>query len=440
MNEMIFTITIITCAYVFISSFFRYDELLQFPFLITCDLLIFMGPQLYYLLQNKSLYENYGNSSFFTFVSVCLLFYVCALYGYSAETTMRKIPSWQFNSNILILGLFVLSAVSVYGRSQLAALPEELKSGGQWTGLPVRYLFFGSVGTLCIPLGIVLFFKYKNKLILIPLMVEVVNTLLRVVLHGRRSPAVFTGIMVLTGLWFGKRLKVPTGAIISVGLVFVLFVANVGIYRDIVLQEDVDWNKAVSEVFNVKKTISRFSGDTSTHSGDLSDLGNYVDALNGLVRTQAALTSFRYDYGSALWNDLVHSWVPGQLVGHKLKKALKFKIADRDTVPYDLYKYKFPIGSCTPGYAELFVSLGVFGAIFMYYMGKMARMIWEEALAGNLIAQTAHFALAPVYIRFGGGGLWTLLSGLFFWVIFLWPIYVLAKKNISYSEMLESDV
>lgn len=442
MNEIIFTILILICSTVFIRAFFDYERLLQFPFLLSCDLLIFMGPQLYYMLRKKSLYEAYGSYSFFTFIAVCLFFYICALVGYSSKTERATFPNWKFNPNILIFGLFILSGIAIYGRAQLAALPVELTNVGQWTGLPVRYRFFISVGQLCIPLGIILFFKYGKKMVLFPLVLEMLSLLYTVVSRGRRSPVVFAGLMVLTGLWFAKRLKIPTSMIIAGGLVFMMFVANVGVYRKLVLEGDgnVDWGEVVSEVFSVERSIGQFSGETSSHdSSAVDDHGAYVDAMNGLVCTQAAFSTFSYNYGTSLWNDLVHSWVPGQLVGHDLKKSLQFELGRRDKFAHELYEYKWYVGSCIPGYAEVFTAFGIFGAFLMYYMGRMARVIWEQSMSGNLIAQTFHFALAPVYIRFGGGGLWPLITSLFFWVIFLLPIYMLAKKKIGFDEIVEVD-
>lgn len=438
MNEVIFIVLMFICTCVFVKSFFRYEQVLQFPFLITCDLLIFMGPQMYYLLNNKKLYEDYGRHSLALFVFVCMLFYISALLGYSSKNVKFRIPNWQFSPNMLIAGLFVLSAIAAYGRVQLAALPAELTSMGQWTGLPVRYLFFVSVGSLCVPLGVVLFFKYRKMVVLIPLLMELGSIVNMVVMKGRRTPALFAGLMVLTGLWFSKRVKAPTWMIITGGVIFFMFVANVGTYRYMLSKGNVDWKEVAGEVFNLKKTVSRFSEEEST-GGDSSedDLGNYVDVLNGLVCTKAAFSSFRYNYGCALWNSLVHSWVPGQLVGKNLKESLKVELGRREKIAEEVYKYKWHIGSCLPGYGEIFAAFGFFGVFFAYFMGKIARMIWEQAMTGNLIAQTCHFALAPVYIRWGGGGLWPLLCGLIFWVIFLLPIYMVAKKsNVAFDESL----
>lgn len=412
---------------------------MQFPFLAACDLLFFMGPQIYYLLENPDLYKNFGGSSLSLFLIVCILFYSVALVGYYSSDVRFSLPHWHFDPRILIAGLFILSAIAVYGRVQLAALPDELKAMGQWTGLPVKYLFFATVGTLCIPLGVVLFFKYNYKIILIPLGLEFGSLITMVVTGGRRTPAVFAALMLMTGLWFSRRIKLPMGLIIAGGLIFFMFVTNVATYRTMLEEGNANFSAVVTEVFDIKKTIQKFTGQIGDkrviNRGD--DLGNYVDLLNGVVCTKAAVDSFSYNYGVAFWNMVVHNWVPGQIVGHGVKNALKLDVDMPFEVAEETYKYNSARGSCIPGYAEIYTAFGILGVIMMFIMGKTARMIWEQALEGNLIAQTIHFALAPVYIRFGGGGIWPLLSGLFFWVIFLAPLYILAKRNASQDELLE---
>ncbi|MDF7799411.1 hypothetical protein P4C99_08040 [Pontiellaceae bacterium B1224] len=424
MEGLLFSLLVVICVVVFVKSFMKYDAILQFPFLITCDLFFFLGPQLYSLIGDKHLAKMDG-VSYSLFVVLCILFYSCALMGYRRPAVQSKIPSWSFDGKILIIGLYFLSLISLYGRIKLSALPDELLNMTQWSGLPVRYLFFASVGKLCLPFGIVLYFKYNNKFILIPMISELVSIFSMVVLSGRRTPAAFTGLMILTGLWFGRRMKIPLPLIIGGGVVFFMFVMNVGIYRAMLRSDEkVEVSQIVSEVFDIKKTLKRFGG-----SSDNSEEEGAIDARNGIIATSAVLSSSRYDYGFIVWNALVHNWVPGQIVGHGLKRALKVDVDSPGTVVSEEYGYRLARGSCVPGYAEVFASFGFLGCFFMYFLGKMARSIWDQAITGNLIAQICHFALAPVYLRFGGGGIWLLLSGLVFWLIFLGPILVFAKRD-----------
>ena len=435
MDGLIFIILIISCLFVFLKSFFRYQDILQYPFLITCDLLFFIGPQIFYLLHHKRLYQQYANGALFLFISICLLFYLSALLGYYSERVTFRLPNWKFKPSVLIFGLFVLSLIALYGRIMLASLPVEMMNATQWSGLPVRYLFFASVGQLCLPVGIILFFRYRNKLILFPLLVELSSILTSIVFAGRRSPAAFVGLMGLTGLWFAKRFKIPMWGIISMGVVFFMFVTNVGIYRSLVQQDkEINWNKIVSEVFDFGKTVEQF---TSQREGEK---GLYIDIQNGVVCAQAVSESFSYNYGTIFWNSLVFAWVPGQIVGRDVKEALMLDLPKPEDVAKKIYGYSLDTGTCIPGYTDIFASFGILGVFFMFFMGKTARMIWEQASCGNLMAQLCHFALAPLYLRFGGGGFWYLLSTLFFWVVFLYPILLLGRRRETMNEISEVEV
>lgn len=415
---------------VFIFSFRNYAELLQFPFLAACDLLFFLAPQLYYIARHPETYEPFGQDGFALFLMLCTMFYLAALAGYRREAVGFHIPLWDFDPNKLIAGLWVLAAISLYGKIKLAGLSEELTSSTQWTGLPVRYLFFKSVGTLCLPLGIVLYFRYRNRLILVPLISELVSILTVIIQSGKRSPAAFLGLMGLTGLWFARRFKFPLWMILVGGVVFTMFVVNIGTYRYLVKsRDDVGWRDVISEVFDIEKTVARF-----TARGQENET-SHNDALNGVVTVGAVAGSHRYDYGMVLWNRIIHRWIPGQLVGHGLKKALQLDVASPLDTAEQECGYNAGVGSCLPGYSEMFASFGFLGVVFMYWMGKIARMVWEQAMTGNLLAQIAHFAAVPIYLRFGGGGIWDLLSGLGVWVLFVLPILIFAKRSPSFAYM-----
>jgi hypothetical protein len=242
-------------------------------------------------------------------------------------------------------------------------------------------------------------------------------------------------IMVLTGLWFARRIKVSRAALALGGLVFFMFVMNVGTYRYYVKSNDPHkWDRIKEEVFSLDKTIAKFTKtDESKSSSD------YVDALNGVLTVAAVNETFAFDYGIVVWNQLVFRWIPGQLIGRGVKQALMLEVPSCSETLSSHYGYRPPVGTCIPGYAEIFASFGFLGAVFMFFVGRTVRAIWEQAMGGNLIAQIIHFALAPMYLRFGGGGIWLLLTGLGFWVIFLFPILWWAKENHS-PEFTDAEV
>lgn len=424
MDTLLLLAIFIPCLIVFIKSLVRYDEIFQFPFLMTCDLLFFLGPQLYYISKHPDLLKPYGQGALTLFILSCLLFYVAALLGYNSNSAGSRFPVWKYDRTKMIIGLIILTLIGQYGKIKLAALSTELTDSTQWSGLPVRYLFFRNVGTLCVPLGIILYYMYKSKIVLGILLVQITATLSTIVLSGKRSPVVFLGLTILTGLWFVKRYKVSRKIIVIGGIVFFMFVMNIGTYRALVnVDGERDWRTIISEVFDIKKTIAKFSDGTDEKDSE------YVDAMNGVVAASAIYETGQYDYGLVAWNVAIHRWIPGQLVGYGIKNALKFDRPSAGEVAKQLYGYKMPRGTCTPGYTQIFASFSFFGVFFTFFMGRAARSIWEQALEGNLIAQILHFALAPIYLRFGGGGIWALLGGVFFWVIFLLPMLCWAKGS-----------
>ncbi|MFT5701684.1 MAG: hypothetical protein ACI8ZB_004585 [Desulforhopalus sp.] len=399
----------------FIRGILKYEELMQPPFLTACDLLFFMSPQLFGILQQKPWIEE----KLSLFLLVQLLFFIAFVAGYNSKKPFRRrLQQLTFNPKILLLGTVFLALISAWGNYQLRSLPEELFSS-QWSGLPVRYLFFANVGNLCIPLAFILFFQYGRFSGLLCAIPPYLNGIINIIFKGRRSPVILFGLLTLLGLWFFRRWKMPRPFLLAAGVLFFLLVFNAGTYRSIMFDDHVV-NKAdaINEVITFSGTLN-----------EIFQSSENVDAMNAVMVTAAVHKSLELNFGANLWNSLVSRYLPGQLIGRDLKSSFYIPYKSGFDIATREFGYRFKIGSCLPGSADVFAAFHFFGFLVFYFSGRFLRWIWTQANEGVAVAVVAYMILAPLCIRIFGGGYFSVVVNLVYPVIFLFPVLFFAKTS-----------
>lgn len=409
-------LTIYLCGYHVWQGIRAYEQMLQPTFLVACDILFFMLPQLSgILLQKAWLQEKVA-----FFLTVQLLFFIAFVAGYNSKRSFRRrIQQITFNPKKLLFGTVFLALLSAWGNYQLRSLPEELLLSTQWSGLPVRYLFFASVGNLCIPLAYILFFQYGKLGGLLCAIPPYLNGVINIILKGRRSPVVLLGLLTLLGLWFGRRWKMPRLFLLTTGIIFFLLVFNAAIYRSIMFDD-----KVVNKAEAINKVI--------TFSGTLDEIfqsSENIDAMNAVMITAAVHESLQLNFGAKLWNSLVFRYLPGQLIGRDLKSSFYIPYKSEFDIATSEFRYRFSIGSCLPGSADVFAAFHLFGFLVFYYSGRFMRWVWAQARDGIVVAVIAYMILAPLCIRTFGGGYFQGIVDLVYPAVFLFPVLFFAQTS-----------
>lgn len=407
--------TIILCGYLFLRGISAYEEMLQPTFLVACDILFFMLPQLSGILLQKT----YLQDEVALFLAVQLFFFMAFFAGYNSKRPFRRrIQQVAFNPKKLLFGTVFLALISAWGNYQLRSLPEELLTS-QWSGLPVRYLFFADTGNLCIPLAFILFFQYGRTSGLLCAIPPYLNGVMNIILQGRRSPVVLLGLLTLLGLWLGRRWKMPRPFLLTAGFIFFLLVFNAATYRNIMSDDDV-----VKKVDAIKEAIT-----FSETLDEIFQSSENVDAMNAVIVTSAVHESLQLNFGAKLWNILVSRYIPGQLIGQNLKSSFYIPYRTEFDIAASEVGYRFSIGSCLPGTAEVFAAFHFFGFLVFYFSGRFLRWVWTQANDGIGIAVIAYMILAPLCIRTFGGGYFQGIVGLIYPTVFLFPILFFARAS-----------
>ena len=415
MALVLLLLTVICCGYIIWRGLMTYEKMLQPPFLAACDLLFFMLPQLLGILLQKNWLEE--EVAFFS--AVQLFFFMAFVVGYNSKAPFRRrIQQLSFNPKKLIVGTVFLTLLSAWGHYKLYSLPAELFSS-QWSGLPVRYLFFANTGNLSIPLAFILFFQYRRSSGLLFAIPPYLDAVIKIILKGRRSPVVLFGLFTLLGLWFGRRLKIPRSILIIGGGLFFILVFNAGIYRNIMFDDSV-----VNKIDVINEMIS-FSGTIDK----IFKSSENVDAMNGVMVTAAVHNSLQLNFGAKLWNSLVSRYLPGQLIGRNLKSSFYIPYKSEFDIAAREFGYRFTLGSCLPGSADVFAAFHIFGVLVFYFSGRFMRWVWTQANDGIAIAVITYMILAPLCVRIFGGGYFTIIVNLVYPVLFVFPVLFFAQST-----------
>ena len=408
-------LTITSCGYIVWRGILSYEDMLQPTFLVACDILFFMLPQLAgILLQKAWLQEKVA-----FFMTVQLLFFIAFVAGYNSKRPFRRrLQQLTFNPKKLLFGTVFLALLSAWGNYELRSLPEELLTS-QWSGLPVRYLFFANVGNLCIPLAYILFFQYGKLGGMLCAIPPYLNGVINIILKGRRSPVVLLGLLTLLGLWFGRRWKMPRPFLLTAGFLFFLLVFNAAIYRNIMFDDNVT-NKvdAINEVITFSGTLDK-----------IFQTSENVDAMNAVMVTAAVNESLQLNFGAKLWNSLVFRYLPGQLIGRDLKSCFYIPYKSEFDIATSKFGYRFKTGTCLPGTADVFAAFHFFGVFVFYFSGRFMRWVWAQARDGITVAVIAYMILAPLCIRTFGGGYFQGIVDLGYPAVFLFPVLFFAKTS-----------
>jgi hypothetical protein len=352
------------------------SRMIQYPFLVAAVYLGWMLPQLLGLLHDPYLPEGALAKTIFMAI-LCL----GALYwGYTTHPRPARLFWWRFDEQRLLIGSLVLSLLGAFFFFQVSRLAAEVTAAhsGQWTGPITIYVFFSRLLTIGMVIAIILHMIRPRWQTLLIIGFDLLFYLDRIIIKGRRAAMVELALIALMALWFHRRWLPPRWAVIA-GLVGgALLINSIGDYRATMLGEDrTTWSGAgledIMEIDYVGNLESLVRGEALIN--DLKNAAMNIEAVDQLLV---------FDYWLTLWNELVNSFVPGQWVGHDLKRSL---MLDFNNTARDHFGYLPHTGSTATGLSDSFQSFWYFGAIKFFLAGLIMSRWYRAGVGGNIVAQ-----------------------------------------------------
>lgn len=332
---------------------------------------------------------NYSNTEYPEGAYAAAMFFatLCSLgvwIGFNLSVKARpERPCWldaSYDFDKLVLAGMVLSVLGFYFEYKLSTLPEELFSS-QWSGAPVKYLFFASLFKIGFMMLWLVYLRQqkivvpKMLLFLVPGFLMMLETAF---VGGRRGAMMELVAYVLVALWFVRRFALPRWALLMGGAAGLILVNSIGLYRNIMAQAELPLMERIRIVLNT---------DFLNRSDDAKDDGKAHDFDNFVYYRKVIGEEGKYDFGLAHWNGFVWNYVPGQIIGQSNKRALMVKQFRPQSLAQQRYGHRFFTGSVSTGYTDAFASFGWFGFINFVLIGWMMGVLYRHAMCGKLLSQ-----------------------------------------------------
>ncbi|OQY70093.1 MAG: hypothetical protein B6D44_16410 [Ignavibacteriales bacterium UTCHB2] len=420
---MIYFLTIILfiiILWIALKYFKKENPFIEFPFLFSLVILGFALPQIISLTFKPNLPE-YGLEKAVVMIIICT---IALYYGYNKQTIKPFKQKHTFNLNKMLKGGIAASLTGGYFFWEISRLPQEITNVGQWTGLPVAYLFFAGFLSVGFTILLYVYFKTKNKKALLFILFDLLFYFDRIVIAGRRSEAVSLTLIILIILWFTNKKTIPKTVGIVVAVIGFLFITFISEYRFIMQTgwgyTTLFWNRSLpglSEFSHLFYSISNFKETL---------LYRHSEMLNAVYSISIKDISLNFDYGLVHWNGLVHNFFPAQLFGADVKESLMFTFFEDNS---NIYNYSKELSTSSPGIIDAFGSFWYFGVIKFYFAGLIIKKFYLSAVNN----QTFPLILFP-FVTVGGMLIVTHGTQFFIYsilshILYLIPIYFYARSK-----------
>lgn len=407
----------------------------EFPFWMALIALGWFLPQAIGGYLNVHRYPQGAYAAALFFATFCSL---AVWLGFEWTVKIKiKSESWfggRFHPQKLYLASAGLVLFGFYFFYMLSSLsPEQVTTTefGQWTGVPVLYLFFSSVFKLGVLALLLLYWgqrRLQNSRFLIFLLPALLLMLTPVILYGRRADMMEFVAYLLIPLWFIRRWVVPRNILLVCLTAGLIFINSIELYRGAMTE-----GKNLSLLDRVQSALSQ------NYLGKNYEL--FVSAgpefEKYLFRMDAVNELSCYDYGFSHWNMLIFNYVPAQIVGHKLKSSLMMPIVTPYQAGFNVHQFVGESGATDTGYMDAFASFSWLGFIKFYLIGTIMGLLYRYAMQGYFLPRLLYpFLLTAGMHAISHGTNDVLVRMWVYFFIFGFPIYYWARVRKHQSARL----
>lgn len=345
----------------------RPERMYQFPFLAGVMTFGFLLPQLPALVHDRFLPSGaYAKTMIMGILSLAML-----VLGWRMARRPIKLLRMSFSETRLLWAAAGLSVFGAIFYFLLSRLPGDVSIGMQMTGMPVVYLFFAQLMPYGLAIALLCLARRPSWFALAIILFDLVFYLDRILVTGKRAEAIQLLLMILLAFWFYRRMVVPRIIMFAGIFAGTFLMTSMGDYRQItraasgfVLDDIIEIDYAA----NFNETLERGG----------------LEMRNAVLRIDEIDRRLEFDYGKFHWNRIVFTFVPAQLVGARIKDALRL------ATPQPGRDYNPLTGTTETGLVDAFASFWYFGALKFLLLAWVMRRLWETAVAGEMLGQLVY--------------------------------------------------
>jgi hypothetical protein len=224
------------------------------------------------------------------------------------------------------------------------------------------------------------------------------------------------GIIIMLGLYFGRRIRPPRLLIPAAMVAAMLAIPATGTYR--ALRANRDWGgiRQMNLVENFKKFLTEES---------------VLELRNAAAVIEATRKEGDYELGSFYWDHLVFRFVPAQILGPDFKRSLMIRPEGRlQETAMTKTGFELSIGSTITGMGDTFQQFGWFGCLFFVLLAALFRSLWDASQQpGALFAQLLYMTTCTTAMRAVTHWTADFLPGLVYNGLFLGLAYLYARER-----------
>jgi hypothetical protein len=367
------------------------ERMIQFPFLATIVFGCWMAPQFIGLHYKPGPFVNAnGYESALVMAILCL---AAGWIGYHLNQSPTTIFKWKLDRSRLLFCSSILSILGAYFFYQVTLLAPDviLEMGGRWSGQITIFNFLSKMTTVGLAIAMLLLVRRVTPVTLMIVALDLSLYMHRVIIQGRRGALIELGVMAVFSMWFYKKWLPSRWVMVTAIMTGTLFVFSIADYRSLMLERSTfSWSGAgVEEILDID-----FLGNMRKL---LNDSEYKHEVTNAVVNIEAAKRMGHMDYGLSLWNEFVHTYIPGQLLGAGFKAGLKVDLADPVKVAFS--RYNGSVGSTVTGLTDSFLSFGYFGCIKFFVIGYIMSKLYLAAKAGSVSSQLVLILVTPAALH-----------------------------------------
>jgi hypothetical protein len=362
------------CAGLLAWGLTRPGGICEFPFLAGAVFGGWVLPQAVGLLNDTTLPAGALTKTLLMSV-LCLAMGVA---GYRVAGRVRGSPLlWEgmyVSERRITMAAAGMAVLGSYFLFMIGRLPSEMTAGA-WSGLPVRYHFFGKMVNVGFALGVILYLTTRSRLALGAAFFAGTFLAQKILFGGRRGVAVEFAMVVLCGLWFVRRWTPPRWSVPVLLTAGTLFTFSTGQYRSSVLHRADASTTLTQRILRV---------DYTENMNQVLTQGA-PELRNAAFRIASKDRNWDFDYGRSLWNSLVFRYVPAQIVSRRAKESLLFELPPEEVS--STFGYIESFGTTRTGMSDTFESFWYFGSITFFLIGYVMHRLYGAAEGGCFVSQ-----------------------------------------------------
>jgi hypothetical protein len=425
LSQILFFLIVALCCLTVLWALLRPAGLYHYPTLCALAILGWVVPQLVTLLH----FPDLPAGAFAMTLAMIALSLAATLWGWRrGDSGGRTLPGLDFHDGRLLLGAAALSLFGAFFRLAIRDLPAELLEARNWSGPQTIYITLAGTQTLAMALAWLVFLRSRSLWALGIALFNLSFFMNVILLGGKRGVMVEVGFVFLAGLWLTRRWAPPRLALLAGAAAAAILFTVIGEFRAATNARSIYTDRigfaAAWENIKAIDFLASFQGQLEERDPRQMELFNAVHVIGA--------TQQRADFqGPAnYWDNLVFSYVPGQIVGFDVKHSLMFSNANPI---FEVYGIRGHGGTTHTGFADAFRSFWFFGAFVFFGFAWLMRLCWERALQGELLFQFLYLILMKDALHAITHSTSWFVAKWPFIAIFAFPVFWFAYRGLSSS-------